>query len=449
MFLSSSQRQSLHPLELLLLLSSFVLSSYGWTTTTPLRSSLTSPQTSRVGYRGRPLFALINSTTAGPTTEFDDYYLVQDLQSQYESHLAFQQQAQQSSSSTETTTVECTLELEAATATTTPTSAEVNRARLLLLGAAALYGTNFSLVKMMGESAAMPIGLSTMMRFGLAALATSPFLFLNSDGTSLNHDFDKSPELGAILSGLEVGMWNSVGYIAQAVGLETTLASKSAFLCSMAVVIVPLLDFLFRGKKLFPKQLTGVTLAIMGVGILELGGSMTTEPFFSSGDICSLIQPVALGIGFWRMEHAMRKYPDQALRSTAAQLLAVFFGSALYCAIVTQPAEWALLSTWLHDPMIWLYLLWTGVVTTALSVYMETLALKTLSAAETTLIFLSEPVTGSAFAAAVMGERFGPTAVAGSLLILTGCVFSNLGMDGIKSFLFSTEKKRSNRSNII
>jgi hypothetical protein len=50
--------------------------------------------------------------------------------------------------------------------------------------------------------------------------------------------------------------------------------------------------------------------------------------------------------------------------------------------------------------------------------------------------------TGSAFAAAVMGERFGPTAAAGSLLILTGCVFSNLGMDGVKSFLFKGEEEK-------
>lgn len=54
--------------------------------------------------------------------------------------------------------------------------------------------------------------------------------------------------LMATLWGLEVGMWNSFGYVAQAVGLETTLASKSAFLCSMAVVIVPLLDWI-AGKK--------------------------------------------------------------------------------------------------------------------------------------------------------------------------------------------------------
>ena len=50
----------------------------------------------------------------------------------------------------------------------------VNRARMLLLAASALYGTNFSLVKMMGESSVdIPVSFSTALRFAMAALATT------------------------------------------------------------------------------------------------------------------------------------------------------------------------------------------------------------------------------------------------------------------------------------
>ena len=118
------------------------------------------------------------------------------------------------------------------------------RARLLLLGAAALYGTNFSVVKILGDT--MPVGISASLRFGLAALATLPWLLQPpKDGSKLLLDFSKNEEqqpsknmwermqqvvststVGAALAGFEVGMWNSVGYLAQAVGLETTDASK-------------------------------------------------------------------------------------------------------------------------------------------------------------------------------------------------------------------------------
>ena len=322
------------------------------------------------------------------------------------------------------------------------------KARLLLVGAAALYGTNFSLVKILGDT--MPVSVSSALRFGLAALATMPWL--------LKQEEDEEAARGATLAGLEVGLWNSVGYIAQAVGLATTDASKvcearvcvyyivflvyishgspnlcscyllqSAFICSLAVVVVPLLDFMF-GKKLQPKEIAGVVLAVVGVAVLELGGS--SELALSQGDLLSLVQPLAFGMGFWRMEKGMKKYPQHANRSTAAQLLAVFLASTAYGAAVGIP-DVGVIMGWLHDPNILLALFWTGCITTALTVYMETLALKTLSAAETTLIFSTEPLWGAACASVVMGEQLGFETLAGGALILGGCLFSNLGVEGI------------------
>lgn len=323
-----------------------------------------------------------------------------------------------------------------------PSQEDINRARLLLIIAAALYGTNFSLVKLLGQTE-VPVGLSSTLRFAMAALATSPWLFgtlsdeakVQQENTLINDHNAMPIRLGATLAGMEVGMWGSIGYIAQAVGLETTLASKSAFLCSLAVVIVPILDFI-AGKRLLPREMLGALLALVGVGVLELGGMEASDLALTSGDIASLIQPLAFGMGFWRMERAMQKYPTEANRSTAAQLLSVFLGSLAYC-LVTDPQalNWAEIESYLTNPMIVLSLFWTGVVSTALTVYMETLALKTLSAAETTLIFSSEPLWGTAFAAAVMGEQLGLDTALGAVLIVGGCVFSNLGFQGIKELV--------------
>ena len=91
--------------------------------------------------------------------------------------------------------------------------------------------------------------------------------------------------------------------------------------------------------------------------------------------------------------------------------------------------------TWITDPMILFALFWTGVITTALTIYMETVALKTLSAAETTLIFSTEPLWGTAFASVVMGETLGVNAAAGAFCILTACLYSNLGLQGLLQFV--------------
>jgi len=342
-------------------------------------------------------------------------------------------------------------------------------ARILVIVAAALYGTNFSVVKILDET--MPVGLSSTLRFAMAALVTLPWLLAPSTSESNMPESKKmvaiaereqipgremkrgggpllewwrdtmgsNAALAAAVAGFEVGLWNSIGYIAQAVGLETTEAGKSAFICSLAVVVVPIIDF-FAGKKFLPRELIGAALAVGGVGLLEFGGDSGLHAL-TSGDLASLIQPLAFGVGFWRMEEAMRRHPDEATRATAGQMMAVFVASAAYCLLSASSLGGAAVALpptdqvvgWLTDPSIVAALLWTGVVTTALTVYMETLALKTLSAAETTMIFSTEPLWGAAFAAAVLGERFGLGAALGAGLILAGIGYSNVGLDWLPS----------------
>jgi drug/metabolite transporter (DMT)-like permease len=305
-------------------------------------------------------------------------------------------------------------------------------ARLLLLGASALYGTTFSMVKSLGDT--MPVGVSSTLRFGLAAVVTMPCLVGSYKG--------KDAWTAAWL-GFEVGLWNSIGYVSQAVGLETTPACESAFICSLAVVTVPLLDCL-SGKKLFPRQWIGAMLAVIGVAFLELGALSTTSMTMSG--LLSLMQPFSFGMGFWRMEQAMQRFPNEAPRMTAAQLLAVFAASLAYglWAIdysTLQSFPW---SEWRSSPGLLFEIFWTGVITTALTIYMENLAMKTLSAAETTLIFSTEPLWGTAFAAAFMGEQIEVSEAIGAIFILTACIYSTLGMEGIKE-LVQRESFNKNR----
>jgi drug/metabolite transporter (DMT)-like permease len=204
----------------------------------------------------------------------------------------------------------------------------------------------------------------------------------------------------------------------------------------MACLTVPILDYIW-GKKLLRRQVIGALLAAFGVFALEIGGEQTS---ITNGDILSLVQPVVFGLGFWRLEAAMEKYPTEAGRLAASQLLTVFLVSLSYlacpdnlpllgsamgaCSVMPTGAEIIL---WLSNPHIVGMFVWTGIVTTAFTIYMETLALKTLTAAETTLIFSTEPLFGAAFAAVVANEVFGLPDAVGAAFIILGCVVS--GMD--------------------
>ena len=284
-------------------------------------------------------------------------------------------------------------------------------ARLLVLGSAALYGTNFTFVKILGES--MPIGATSMLRFGLASVFTSFWLFgpANTD-SSIAMDENSSVEsdvvMNSILAGFQIGILFAMGYVGQAVGLETVDAGKSAFICSLAVVVVPILDALV-GKRMEGKTVIGILMAIIGVAFLELGDNLGSSDMFTFnlGDWATFVQPIAFGAGFWRLEHAMERFPFEAKRISAASSLAIFLFSAIYCYAGVggvAPPDLQQVMSWLTDQETFLSLIWTGLITTALTGYMETVALRTLSASETTLLLSTEPLWGAAFACTILGE---------------------------------------------
>jgi drug/metabolite transporter (DMT)-like permease len=154
--------------------------------------------------------------------------------------------------------------------------------------------------------------------------------------------------------------------------------------------------------------------------------------WFNPGDLYSLIQPLAFGMGFWRMEHYMRKFPSEPMKLTAAQLTMISvlsLGALVFTSGIDMDVRnISFVVDWLKDPVVAGSLLWTGLVTTALTVAMETIALKTLSAAETTMLFSTEPIFGGICASVVLGEQFGVGGLIGSAMVLGGCLYSNLDL---------------------
>ena len=76
--------------------------------------------------------------------------------------------------------------------------------------------------------------------------------------------------------------------------------------------------------------------------------------------------------------------------------------------------------------------------------FIETQALKTLSAAEATLLYTTEPIFGSIIAAAVLNESLGVGGVIGAAMILCGCLYSSVGFDDN-----TTREEKQNNDKII
>jgi len=285
--------------------------------------------------------------------------------------------------------------------------------RVTVLFVAFLYGTNFGCVKLLGEN--MSVSLAAAGRFTLAAATLSPFL------GSLRKE--------VIPVGLEIGFWVTLGYVVQAIGLETIEASKAAFLCALIVVVCPVLEA-FNGGKVTSAQWSSVGLAVIGAAFLELGGNISP----GEGDLFALMQPVGFGIALWKCEKTLAEYPDQGGALTAIQLVCTMVASWLWVLgdykglppleEITKAAI---------QPEVAVAVLWTGFITTALTVYLQTTSVSKLSSAEATVLISTEPIWGAAFASLLLGELIGPNAYVGGGLIVLACLSSIVKPDTITS----------------
>ena len=311
-----------------------------------------------------------------------------------------------------------------------------NWARLAILGCALTYGTNFAAVKQLDHS--LPPSLSASLRFGLASMAAMTVLW---DVRAWDWE---SAELRSLQKvSIEVGAANALGYVSQSVGLQDVDASLSAFVCSLAVVVVPVLDAVVDRKRTSARTWQAAALAAAGVALLSvnsMGHSVDGPHGAVHGLLFTLVQPLAFGYGFYRTEKALAAVPGDldltkaSLACGAMQLLTVKAVADVWllsdqwgAAADAFPDALALLA---EPPAVFGAVVWTGLVTTFGTVLVETLALSEISAQESTVLFSTEPLWGAGFASLALGERLDEYSAAGGVMIVMACLLASGGFDG-------------------
>jgi len=295
---------------------------------------------------------------------------------------------------------------------------------LLMLAVAMLWGSNFPAVKATLE-AGLPGSAAAALRFSVAALALLPLLKPPEGEKELPREL--------VLGGLECGCWLALGYIAQSLALHDLPAGTVAFLASLQVVFVPVLLTLMGGK-FTPRLALAAAMCIGGVGLLESEGTLmavaedvgaTTNP--SVATFLALLQPVGFGTSYLRIESLMKRYPEYGLQVSSLQLLsnaaiAVVWTAinALVLARATTPGFYDLSA--LHEPSVVAGVLYTGLISTALTVLLQTRALSMLPATDSSVIVATEPLWAAGFATILLGEVLDTNAQIGGAMILAGCL---------------------------
>jgi drug/metabolite transporter (DMT)-like permease len=271
-----------------------------------------------------------------------------------------------------------------------------------LLAVAAIWGFTFTAVQRALDDAG-PISFLAA-RFAIAALvlaAAFPRRALRINRKGLGF---------AVL----IGLWLTLGYALQTVGLLYTTASRSAFITGTNLIFVPILAVAISRVRLRTTSVLAVPIAAAGMYLLtspSTGG-------LNRGDALTFGCALAFALHIATSERAAPHHDPVALAFW--QILTALVASGLLLGIAETPR--LTLTSWTIAALAV-----TGVFATALAFTVQMWAQRRTSATHAAVIFAAEPVFAGVFSYVIQHERLALGALFGCALILVSILLTQLG----------------------
>lgn len=274
-------------------------------------------------------------------------------------------------------------------------------ATFLLIGVTAVWGWTFVVV----HDAVALYGVMAFLALRFAIAAGSTALMW---GRRINRS-----TLGP---GLAIGLILALAYLLQTWALRFTTPTNTGLITGLFVVLAPLIDRLVFGTRLRPVAWVAVALSLIGMSLLT--GRLPTQ--LALGDLLAFGCAIGFGAHIAVLAHTAPGRDPLAMAS--AQMISVG-GVFLVLWPLTGPVE-------PPPPGVWMALVITGIVASAVAYAIQTAAQKVLSAVRTSLILTLEPVFAGLFGLALAGDRLTPLQLVGAVIIITAVVGSELASLG-------------------
>ncbi|MFP5299238.1 MAG: DMT family transporter, partial [Actinomycetota bacterium] len=269
-----------------------------------------------------------------------------------------------------------------------------------LVGIAAVWGLTFVMVQ--DAIALLPVFAFLAYRFIPASLLVAVVFRKKLSG--LGRDGWKW--------GLFMGIFLTGGYVFQTLGLDLTRASNAGFITGMFVVLTPIFGALFLRHRAGALAWAAALVSTVGLLLLSVAQGESGDASLT-GD--ALVFLCACSFSF----HIL--VTDRAIRDhETGPLLAVQLGvTGVFCLVVAAARGELVVP---DSSTVWVALVVTSLVASALGFFVQTYAQQHASPSRTALILASEPAFAGFFAYLLAGERLNAAGWLGASLILASIV---------------------------
>lgn len=278
------------------------------------------------------------------------------------------------------------------------------KAELALAGITILWGSTFVVVK--GALADVSPVLFIALRFTLA-LAALALIY----GGALRR---KGLQTKDWMAGLLAGILLFAAFTLQTVGLGLTTPSKSAFLTSLSIPMVPLASSVVYGIRPRLFEGAGIVIASLGMILMTFPDDLLSGFNMSRGDFLTFLCAVLFALHIVVVGHFSPIVGFESLAvvqiGVAAVLATAFAGALAFRTPVTFHLTPALAAA----------VLVTGLLATGLAFTTMAWAQQYTSSTRAALIFALEPVVAWLASRLLTGETMGNRGKAGAGLILAG-----------------------------
>ena len=240
----------------------------------------------------------------------------------------------------------------------------------------------------------------TLLRFVIASCVGLPFVLLYGRGVMLRY--------------WRLSLWPSVllvgNLLFQTWGMEYTTPTKSGFITTLYVVLVPLLEARMTGRPLGRVIWVCVGLALLGTAlIVDLGYSP-----INIGDVLTMICTLFAAVQIYWMGQISGKI-ERPFVFNAFQCFWAVPLAFPFVHLSTLHAKLAQCAVW--PPTVWAGIISLSLGSTVLAFFLQVRSQSKLSATVSSLIFLLESPLALMFAVVLLGQSLNALESVGAALI--------------------------------
>ena len=276
------------------------------------------------------------------------------------------------------------------------------KADIALLGAAAVWGGTFVVVKRALEDASPFVFLAARFLVGSAVLA---WIFRRR---ILPVRFDQ------IRDGSLLGLFIGGGFALQTLGLLHTTPSRSAFITGLYVVFVPLLAAALGMRGITAGSLLGAGLALAGLWLMTAGSAGGGS---GRGEALTVACAILFAAHIVWVDILTRRHDAGAMAFWQVAVTAV---ACLPLALLAERPRFE------PTPSLLAAIAITGVAATALTLAVQNSVQARTTPSRAAIIFATEPVFAAVTSFAVEGEIMTGAAAAGAGIILAGMLVAEI-----------------------